>query len=79
MGEELAGDIDHILVRVARLAPLDEVAVLGEAAGVDVERHLALAAQGGRGPHVLHRDRLTAAAVVGHGEHHEGHALLALQ
>ena len=45
--EHLARDVEEREVGEARLARLDEVGVLGEAAGVEIERH---AARAGRSP-----------------------------
>ena len=71
----LAHDLAHRLVGVAGLAQLDEVGVLGDAAGVEVERLAVLAADLGDGAHVGQRDRLAAAGVVGDGDHDERDAL----
>ena len=55
------------LVLVARLAQLDEVGVLGEAAGVEVERNAVPLADGPHRACVFDGDGLPAAGVVGDG------------
>ena len=75
--EHLLRDFARRLVRVAWLAQLDEVGVLGEAAGVDVERNLVVQTDFFHRFDVCHRDGLTAAGVVGDGEHHKGNAVCA--
>ncbi len=71
----LADDLAHALLGVSGLAELDEVGVLGQAAGVEVERRVVLGADRGHLAHVGKRDRLPAAGVVGDGEHDERDAV----
>ena len=61
------------LVGVALFALLDEVAVLCKAGRVHHHRHMIFVAQLAGLADVLHRYRLSAHGVVGHGEHHERH------
>jgi len=49
----------------------DEVRVLREPTGVDIERHPVAAADLGDGAHVRHRYRLATTRVVGDRQHHE--------
>ena len=58
-----------LAVRLSLLAQLDEVGILGEAAGIDVERNAVLPAHRRHRAHVGQRHRLAAAGVVGDGEH----------
>ena len=71
----LAHDRAHGLVGLARLALLDEVGVLGEAAGVEVHRRVVLGADVGDLAQVRERDGLAAARVVGDGHHDQRDAL----
>ena len=71
----LPHDLPHALLGVAGLAQLDEGRVLGESAGVEVERLAELSADLGDLVHVGERDRLPAAGVVGDGDHDERDAL----
>ena len=57
---------------VAGLALLDEIGVLRDAAGIQVERHIVAPADCGYGPRVGHGHRLTASGVVRHRDHHQG-------
>ena len=66
------------LFGVAGLALLDEPAVLGEAAGVEEQRHAVALAHLAHRAHVGHRDRLAAARVVGDRDHHQRDARAAL-
>ena len=75
--EHLLRDLLGSLCVVAFFAQLDEVGVLGEAAGVEVERNAVLPANRADGASVLHRDRLAAAGVVGDGEHDQRNAFAA--
>ena len=61
--------------RLARLAQLDEPGVLGEAAGVEEQRHAVAVAHRAHGAQVLQRDRLAAARVVGDRHEHDRHVL----
>src|SRR5438445_575499 len=67
-GEHLAGDVPHLPVRLPRLAQLDEVGVLGEAAGVEEQRHTVAAGYLAGRPDVLQRDRLPAPRIVRDGQ-----------
>ena len=70
--EHLARDVAAPCGRVlAGLALLDEPGVLGEPAGVEEERHPVAVADRRAPRGVLERDRLAAAGVVRHGDHHE--------
>ena len=69
--EHVAHDVRHGPVTLARLAALDEPGVLGEAAAIDVERLTVPAGDLSGRAHVLEADRLPAARVVRHGQHHE--------
>jgi len=62
-------------VCVGGLAELDEPGVLGEAAGVEVERDFVPFAEGAYCADVFHGDGLAAAGVVGDGEHDERNML----
>ena len=62
-------NVDGRAVRLSFLAQLDEVGILGEAAGVDIERDAVLAADRRDGARIRERYRLPAAGVVGDGEH----------
>ena len=64
-----------VAVRLARLPDLDEVRVLGEAAGVEEERLPVPVAERADAAEVLERHRLPAARVVRHGHHHERDAV----
>ena len=75
--EHLLRNLLGRFVFVARLAQLDEPGVLGEAAGVEVERDAVPLADGADLAGVFHGDRLAAAGVVGDGEHHQRNALAA--
>src|SRR5258708_2033744 len=68
--EHLARDLGHRPAGVAGLALLDEPAVLGEAAGVEDERHAMALAHLAHRADVGHRDRLAAPGVVGDSEDH---------
>ena len=74
----LADDFAHALLGVAGFAQLDEVRVLGQAAGVEVERGVVLGADLGDLAHVGQRYRLPATRVVGDGEHDERDAVSAV-
>ena len=74
-GEHLLRDRLRRAVSAALLADLDEVRVLGEAAGVEEEGLAVAVAQLPHAAQVLERDRLPAAGVVGDRHHHERHAL----
>ena len=76
-GEHLLGDLLGSFVLVAGLAELDEVGVLGEAAGVKVQRDVVAAAERADLAGIGHGDGLAAAGVVGDGEHDERNALAA--
>ena len=67
----LADDVGDAAGEVAGLAALDEVGVLGEAAGVEEQRDAVEVAQRAHAAQVLQRHRLAAAGVVGDG--HEDH------
>ena len=58
--------------RLARLALADEPGVLGEAAGVEEQRHAVAVAERPHAAQVLQRDRLAAAGVVGDRHEHDG-------
>ena len=60
----LADDLGHRAICVALLALADEPRVLGEAAGVEEERHAVAVADRAHVAQVLHRHRLAAARVV---------------
>ena len=68
-GEQLARDRRRRLARVALLAELDEVGVLGEPAGVEEQRDAVPIADRAHRASILERDRLAAARVVRDGEH----------
>ena len=65
------------MLLVARLAQLDEPCVLGEAAGVEIERDAVAPADGAYLARIFHRDWLAAAGVVGDREHDERNAAAA--
>ena len=67
--EHLLRDLFRRPIGVAGLALADEPGVLGEAAGVQVERESVAGTDGFDGLDVGHRDGLAAAGVVGDGEH----------
>ena len=71
----LAHDVGDVALALARLALADEPGVLGEAAGVEVERHAVAVADGAHGTQVLERDRLPAPGVVRDRDHHDRHVL----
>ena len=71
----LAHDVGDRPVGLARLALLDEPGVLGEAAGVEEQRHAVAVADRAHRAQVLERDRLAAARVVGDGHEHDRDAL----
>ncbi len=73
--EHFLGNLLGSFVGVAGLAEFDEVGVLGEAAGVEVERDVVLVADGADGASVFHGDGLAASGVIGDGEHDEGDAV----
>jgi hypothetical protein len=63
---------------LARLALADEPGVLGEAAGIEIERHAVAVAGRAHLAQVGQRHRLAAARVVGDGDEHAGHVAGAL-
>ena len=65
------GDLFWRPIGVAGLALADEPGIFGEAAGVQVERNAVARADGLDGLDVRHGDRLSAAGVVGDGQHDE--------
>ena len=73
--EDLPGDLQCALVLVTGLAQLDEVGVLGKAAGVDEERDAKFAVGLSDAPQVLHGNRLASAGVVGDRDHPKGDIL----
>ena len=75
VGGHLADDVGDAAGEVARLAALDEVGVLGEAAGVEEQRHAVEVAQGAHAAQVLKRHRLAAAGVVRDGHEDDGDVL----
>jgi hypothetical protein len=72
-GEHLAGDVEDRPAGEPRLPFLDEVGVLGEAAGIEEEGDAVAAADLAHPADVPERGRLAAAAVVGDGHHHQRH------
>ncbi len=72
MGKHLPCDVRQRLVAVALLVLLDEVGVLGKAAGVDHQRDAMPAQNRLDRAYIGHGHRLAAAGVVGHGHHAEG-------
>lgn len=74
-GEHFLRNLLGRFVFVSGLAELDEIGILGEAAGVEVERYAVLAADGADGAGVGHGDGLAASGIVGNGEHDERDAL----
>ncbi len=70
--EHLAGDVAGAALLLARLALLDQVGVLGKAAGVEEQGDAVPLAERLDGVEVGQADRLAAAAVVGHGHHADG-------
>ena len=77
-GEHLLRDLLRGAALLPLLAPLDEVRVLGEAAGVEEEGLLEPVAEGAHAAEVLERDRLPAAGVVRDGDHDERNAVAVL-
>ncbi len=73
--EHLAGDIEHGGVRIASFPLVDEVGVLGEPAAVDEEGDLEFVVDLRHRADVGHRDRLSAAGVVGDGDRAKGDVL----
>ena len=69
----LPHDVGDRSLGVAGLALADEPGVLGEAAGVEEQRHLVAIAERPHAAQVLQRHGLTAAGVVGDGHEHRGH------
>ena len=66
-----------VLFCIALLAQLDEVGVLRKPAGIEVKRNAVLLANRAHRAHILHRNRLPAAGVVGHRQHHQRNVLAA--
>ncbi len=77
IAEHLLRDLLWSLVFVSLLTELDEPSVLGEAAGIEIERDAVALADGTDFAHVLHGDRLASARVVGNRKHDERDALSA--
>ncbi len=73
--KHLPDDLLDRTVAVPVLALFDEVGVFREATGVEDERHAVCVTQGLRAADVGHRDRLSAAGVVGHREHDHRHSV----
>ena len=68
----LPHDVGHVPIALARLALADEPGVLGEATGVEEQRHTVAVAHRSHAAQVLERDGLAAAGVVRHGHEHHG-------
>src|SRR5208282_1930724 len=77
IAKHLLCDLFRSLRFVTALPGLDEVGILGETAGVEVERDAMLPANCADRFHIFHRDRLASAGVVGNRQHDQGHMLAA--
>src|SRR5690606_29810911 len=70
--ECLLGNFQNGAIRVARLTVLDKICILRKSASIYKKRNSILATDSSRFFHVLHRDRLSAARVVGDRDDTQG-------
>ena len=70
--KHVAHDVDDGAAVLAALAALDEPGIFGEAAAVDVKRLAVSVRERCNRRDIFQADRLPAAGIVGHGEHHAG-------
>ena len=78
IAEHLASDLERCDIGVALLAALDEVGILGEATGIDIERNTGRPRNTADLANVGHGDRLAADGVVGNGHHDDRYPLRAV-